>query len=213
MTDTPGVLAIFGGTFDPIHIGHLRAAMELHARLALEKIVLVPCGEPAHRGPPGADAEHRLGMCRTASEDLPYLAVDDCEIRRPGPSYMVDTLADFRGRFPAHSLCLVLGSDAFSGLDRWHQPHRLTELAHLLVINRPGVDLKAPASWGKLRPTAASHRGLTASLAGGVFRIDLPQLDISASRLRESLRCGADTRWLLPGAVARYIDEQRLYAQ
>jgi len=211
MTDPGGPLAMYGGTFDPIHIGHVRAAVELRERLGFAQVVIIPAGKPMHREPPKANAKHRLAMCRAAIAGNPSLVVDDCEIQRSGPSYTVDTLADLRRRFPGTSLCLVLGTDAFNSLDCWHQPERITELAHVLVLNRPGVELRTPALFGKLRPIVASHRRLTAALAGGLFKVDLPQRDVSASRVRRSLFGGADTGDMLPCDVARYIEEHRLY--
>ncbi len=132
------MIGIFGGTFDPVHFGHLRPALEVQQALGLDEVRFIPAGQPPHRDMPHATAPQRLSMLQTAIEDQPGFAADEREIQREGPSYMVDTLALLREELGQIPLCLILGYDAFLGLPAWHQWHRLIELAHLVITHRPG---------------------------------------------------------------------------
>ncbi len=206
-------VGIFGGTFDPPHFGHLRTALELYRQLALAEMRLIPCREPPHRAAPGASAAQRLAMLTRAVGDEPGLVIDERELRRPGPSYMVDTLASLREELGDTPLCLVVGYDAFIRFDTWQRWREIPELAHLIVVRRPGAP---SALQGELAAMFADRRVtdfamLRAQPAGLVCEQSVTQIDISATRIRELVAAGHSVRYLLPDGVGRYILEQGLY--
>lgn len=214
---TASPIGIFGGTFDPIHIGHLRLAEEMAEAIGLSSVRFVPAGRPPHRGAPGTAAAHRLDMTRLAVADNPRFAVDDREIRRQAPSYTVDTLAALRAELgDAQPVWLLLGADAFLGLAGWHEWRRLFALAHIAVAERPGAPLlQSDALPEALRAEIAARRvadGTAAGPAGSVLLRRMTPLAISATAIREALAQGRSVRYLLPGAVLDYIQENRLYA-
>jgi len=206
--------AIFGGTFDPVHFGHLRAAVEVRELIGLDEIRLLPAGEPPHRPPTAATAVQRLEMLRLATASSSGLAVDDREVRRAGPSFMVDTLAEFRGVIGEEPLLLLIGQDAANALDSWHQWQQLFELAHLVIMRRPDAHF---ACVGDLRQQFERRRIddpalLRASAAGSVLTVKITQLEISSTVIRQLIAEGRTPRFLLPDAVIEYIGEQRLYS-
>ena len=158
--DVAGPMGIFGGTFDPIHYGHLRTAFELWQSLKLAEVRFLPTGIPPHRERTLADAALRVEMVRAAVADQPAFVVDDREVRRAGASYTVDTLTELRAEHPHRSLCLLLGMDAFLGLPAWHRWRELFELAHVVVAHRPGW--KAPTQ-GKRVPSGRKTRAARGS--------------------------------------------------
>lgn len=205
-------LAVLGGTFDPVHFGHLRPALELAEALDLARVLFVPCGVPPHRGRPGAAAPDRLEMVRLAVAEEPRFAVDDRELRREGPSYMVDTLQSLRDELgPDRSLILVLGMDAFAGLDRWHRWQRLSELAHLLVMQRPGAGVDPPPALAPLVAARVDPAALATRPAGGVAFTCVTGLDIAATSIRALVAAGRSPRFLLPEPVRAYIQSNGLY--
>jgi nicotinate-nucleotide adenylyltransferase len=209
----PAMIGIFGGTFDPVHNGHCRIALELCQQLDLDEVRFVPCGQPPHRGMPQASAEQRLAMLQLAIAGQPEFSIDECELRRDGPSYMVDTLAAIRGEEGDTPLCLLLGSDVFTGLTGWYHWRRLFELAHLVIAHRPGVELQAE---GELLSLYQRCRGKDASSlrsrpAGYTLTCPVTQLDISSSGIRAELARGGNVRYLLPDDVWTYMRQQRLY--
>jgi nicotinate-nucleotide adenylyltransferase len=208
------MLGIYGGTFDPIHYGHLRTALEVTEAVGLDAVRFVPCGVPPHRGAPGATAEQRLALLRAALADAePGFAIDTLELERPGPSYMVDTLASIRAEIGAEPLCLIVGLDALRGLHRWHRWLDLFELAHVLVMQRPGPvaefpdELKTPLA----QRNTVSPAPLRQRPAGLVHFVPVTQLDISATRIREALAAGRSARYLTPDAVLDSIREMGIY--
>jgi nicotinate-nucleotide adenylyltransferase len=209
------VIGILGGTFDPVHVGHLRVAIELREALALDEVRLVPCGVPPHRGTPAVTAVHRLAMCRLAVDDEPGLSVDPREVERPGPSYMVDTLAALRAEVGAERpLALLLGADAFLALHTWNRWEALRQLAHLVVVHRPGWALDSAAVAAPLAPLLASRgdaAGLRRAAAGGVVFQPVAPLDVSATALRARVAAGRSIRFLVPDPVWRYIRDNNLY--
>lgn len=207
------MLGIFGGTFDPVHFGHLRPALEALEALALDELRFVPAARPNLRDAPMASPEQRLAMLRLAVAGQPGFAVDARELARPGVSYMADTLASLREEIGARPLCLILGSDAFARLHRWHAWERIPRLAHLVVAHRPGWDgqeLAAPLE-ALLAARECAPEALRQRPAGGVTRLSVTPLDISATRIRELRGRGREIRYLLPEAVRQYIHEHRLY--
>lgn len=207
-------IGILGGTFDPIHYGHLRPALELLERLALHEIRFIPSRQPPHRTAPGAAPAQRLAMLERAIADQKGFILDDREMRRQGPSYMVDTLASLRAQFgEERSLCLLLGQDAFAGLESWHRWRDIIELAHIVVAARPGYELSLD---GELAALTAARRledadRLGAQPAGGILFQPVTPLDISATAIRALLAQKRSPRYLLPEAVRTYLSEQGLY--
>lgn len=209
-------VGVFGGTFDPIHVGHLRLAEEMAEAIGLDCVLFVPAGQPPHRGAPRTEARHRLEMTRRAIAGNPRFAADDCEIHRAEPSYTVDTLTALRGRLgQARPLWLLLGGDAFLGLPGWHEWQRLFALAHIAVAERPGAAvLESDALPESLRAEITARQvadGSAAGPAGSVLLRRMTPLTISATAIREALARGRSVRYLLPDAVLDYIKENRLY--
>ena len=208
-------IGIFGGTFDPIHYGHLRTALELKQRLDLATVYFVPCANPPHRTAPMTNGRLRLRMVEAAIRDEEGFVADDRELERSGLSYTMDTLASFRAEFASRSLCLLLGMDAFLGLPGWHRWRELPTLAHIVVAHRPGWEAPTDGPLGELlrERRASGAEQLTASLAGLVHVQPVTQLEISSTDLRDSLRAGRDPKFLLPDRVRRIIVETECYAE
>jgi nicotinate-nucleotide adenylyltransferase len=206
-------LGIFGGTFDPIHFGHLRTAFELLHALRLAEVRLVPAGRPPHRGAPSCDGAHRLAMVRAAIADQPGFAVDDREVRREGPSYTVTTLRELRAEAPARPLCLLVGMDAFLGLPQWHDWRELFELAHVVVAHRPGWSAPREGALGELLAARGTQRvdDLHESVAGRIHVRPVTQLDIASTDLRQLVVAGGDPRYLVPDAVRAIIHDTGCY--
>ena len=216
MPDMPDMIGIFGGTFDPVHFGHLRPAVEVREALQLECLRLVPCGVPAHRAPPLASPEQRLAMLRAAVQGVRGLRVDSREIARRGPCYSVETLESLREAHPHAALVLVIGMDAFATLDSWHRWRELPGLAHLVVAHRPGwrdEGLFRHRHLGPLLRDACCEdvAALRETRAGRIFFQPVTQLDISSTRIRALLAAGKDVSFLLPARVIEVIQQQRIY--
>lgn len=206
--------AIFGGTFDPVHLGHLRVALEISEALDAD-VRLLPAPVPPHRPQPVADAAQRMAMLELGLAGCARLHADDRELRRDGPSYSVDTLAELRAELgPAAPLVLCVGADAFAGFATWHRYEDVFELAHVLILTRPGsVDRVA---WPEaLRAQSVARRGVLAQLreqpAGRIAELAVTPLAISATAVRTLIAAGRDPRFLVPDAVAGYIAGHRLY--
>ncbi|MGQ9686832.1 MAG: nicotinate-nucleotide adenylyltransferase [Thiobacillaceae bacterium] len=212
-------LGLLGGTFDPIHLGHLRMAEELGEALALTEVRFLPTGTPPHRAQPWASAADRLAMTRLAIAGNPRFKLDEHEIHKTTPCYMVDTLRQLRAELGSERpLILFLGADAFMGLTTWHDWGSLFELAHLAVAHRPGFD---PVTWQSNMPAALAQElarrrteaaaDLHSSPAGRIYLQPITQLDIAASRIRSRILGGASIRYLVPDAVLDYIERRHLY--
>jgi nicotinate-nucleotide adenylyltransferase len=206
---------LYGGTFDPIHLGHLAIARA--ARDALHATVrLMPAADPPHRATPGASAAHRARMAELAVAGEPGLCVDRRELRRDGPSYSVDTLRELRAAIGERApVALLVGADSFLGLPAWKQWRALFALAHLVIAERPGRALEdAPAELAQAvagRWTACAD-DLRQAPAGRLFRLVHPLHPASASEIRAAIREGGSWRAMVPPAVAAYIDRHALYA-
>jgi len=209
------MIGIFGGTFDPIHYGHLRPALEVGESLGLREMRMLPSRLPPHRESPMASAEQRLAMLRLALEGQSSLVVDTRELEREGPSYMVDTLISLRAELGDEPLSLVLGADAYLTLETWRRWRELPDLAHLVIAHRPGWRLDAAdAAVRELfrERLAASPGELAARPAGLLWLQPVTQLDISATRIRNLIAAGHSPRYLLPDSVLAYIREHGLYS-
>jgi nicotinate-nucleotide adenylyltransferase len=212
-------IGILGGTFDPIHNGHLRLAQEVLEQCKLSEVRFIPAGTPPHRSSPHARSLQRLDMVRLALQGNPQFILDEQEIDRTDPCYTVDTLAALRMELGAHQpLCLLMGADAFLQLHTWHEWKRLFELAHIVVVQRAGqplgnavqdADPSLQAEYqARLTPSAAV---LHESPAGAVFVLHMPTLEISATDIRNRCAAHQSIRYLTPDAVFNYIMTQRLY--
>ena len=210
-------ILIQGGTFDPVHNAHLRTALDVARQLGVAQIRLLPCGDPPHRPPPGASAAQRLHMLQAAIEGDPRFVIDSRELQRAGPSYMVDTAAELRAEFgPQTPICLMMGMDAFLGLESWRHWRQLTGLLHLVVTQRPGWQGALEHASPVLRQWVAQQEsdtvaGLLRHPAGRVLFVPVTQLDISATQVRAMLRAGQSPSYLVPPQVLRVIETENLY--
>jgi nicotinate-nucleotide adenylyltransferase len=195
-------LGIFGGTFDPIHHGHLVAAEEARHQLALDRVLFVPAGRPPHKPDrPITDAHHRLRLLQLATAAKPYFAISCVDLERPGPHYTVDTLRLLRAEWgPGPAFFFIEGNDSLLDVPDWHQPRRLIELCELAVVRRPGAEID-------LAELERQLPGLTAH----IHWVAMPLLQISSSDLRARVRAGRPISYLVPPAVEAYIREQGLY--
>lgn len=204
-------IGIFGGTFDPVHLGHLRPALEVADALDLERLLFVPTGAPPHRAAPRASAAARRALLEAAVAGVndPRCVVDPRELLRPGPHYTVDTLVELRAELgAARPLVLILGADAFAGLAGWKRWRELIDLAHLAVMRRPGHGLPAA---GPLAELVAARRARTAAAiagapAGAVWIQDVTPLEVSATEIRARLARGASVHGLVPEALDERIE-------
>jgi nicotinate-nucleotide adenylyltransferase len=213
-------VAILGGTFDPVHYGHLRLAEDVRRALGLTEVRLLPAGDPPHRGGPRASAADRLAMLRLATAHFPHLAIDDREIERAGKSYSVLTLEDLRREDPERPLLLLVGADAFRGFPEWFRWRDIFGLAHVVVVDRPGISLgeglpaELASEW-KSRITG-DPSVLFSTPAGAIYQQAISPQPISATAIRTQLARGAAGRsevvQMLPSAVLGYIDQHRLYS-
>jgi nicotinate-nucleotide adenylyltransferase len=206
---------MLGGTFDPVHLGHLRSAVELHEALALDRLHMIPASLPPLREAPNVSARERLALLTLGIGDTPGLVADARELEREGPSYTADSLASLREEYGQEArLMMALGHDAFLRLADWHEPERLFALAHVVVIDRPGWDVPLPGALEELlrgREVDAVD-ALMVRPAGLLLRLCLPsRMAISATEIRQRLAAGRSVRYLLPEAVEERIRQERLY--
>ncbi len=200
-------VAILGGTFDPVHAGHIHAARAARDALGTPSVTLLPAARPSHRSA-HASIEHRWRMLELVAETDPTLVPSDAEISRPGPSYTVDTLADAVGEGP---LVWLIGRDALADIDSWHDVERLASLCHLLVLDRPGESRPRPAAPPGFDLVGDAGQ-LAARTSGGLAWLTNPMLDISASQVRRMIAKGEDASTLLTDEVWSYIRAHGLYA-
>lgn len=209
-------LGIFGGTFDPVHIGHLRTALELRLHLGLSEMRLMPCGDPPHKGILQTPAADRLAMVKLAVEGEPGLQVDDREIKRGGLSYTIETLTELRAQVGSNvPLCLCIGMDSLVHLNSWHRWRELTDYCHIVVAARPGWH--APST-GEVGHWLTVHQTKDSTLllqqpAGRIYLAEMRLLPISATDIREAMGVGHSIRYLTPDSVINYIKQQGLYSQ
>jgi nicotinate-nucleotide adenylyltransferase len=210
------MIGLLGGTFDPIHFGHLRAALDCLQGLTLDQVRFIPLRIAVHRPQPLATTVQRLAMLEAAIADEPRFVLDQRELHRDGPSYTLDTLCSLRAEFGiARPLCLLIGADAYAGFLDWYRPLEILELAHLVVMRRPGHDPVASPALRQLYLERACEapRCLAERAGGRILFQTLTQLDISSTRIRELIALGRRPRYLLPDAVLAYIERERLYAR
>lgn len=208
------MIGIFGGTFDPIHDGHLRVALDVVEALDLDEVRFLPLQHAVHRAQPLASGEQRLAMLRAALSGEPRFSADDRELRRGGRSYTLDTLRSLREELGDEvSLCLLLGGDAFSEFLSWHEPELVADLAHLVVMERPGYSLPSDASLQMMveRRGTDLRTELRNAPGGKIWFQPVTQLDISATDIRNRIGHGHSPRYLLPDAVLSLIEDHGLY--
>jgi nicotinate-nucleotide adenylyltransferase len=189
-------IGILGGTFDPIHVGHLLAAQDTMEALTLDRVIFVTASIPPHKTGKGiSPAETRLAMVKLAVENNPSFYASDIEIRRSGPSFSVDTVEDLKCNFPNSEFFFLVGEDNLPEIWAWKEPERLFGLCRMVVIGRPGG--RNPAR--------------DMDLPGPVITLNIHRIDLSSSEIRRRVREGRSIRYLVPSDVERYIYEKRLY--
>lgn len=208
-------LGLLGGTFDPIHVAHLRLAEEARVALRLDHVRFIPSAHPPHRDRPAVSAVHRLRMVELAVADHPAFVADDRELRRTTVSYTIDTIESLRAEFGAdRPMCLIVGADAFALLETWRRWRELLDRVHLVVAHRPGfvIDPNTLTLRGEFTARRTEDPAvLRASPGGRIVPLPITALDVSASRIRTDLGAGRSPRYLLPDSVLRYIETHHLY--
>ncbi|MHC6223820.1 nicotinate-nucleotide adenylyltransferase [Pseudomonas sp. X10] len=206
-------VGVLGGTFDPVHIGHLRSALEVAEFMALDELRLLPNARPPHRDTPQVAAQDRLAMVRSAVEGVARLSVDARELARDKPSYTIDTLESIRAELADEDqLFLVLGWDAFCGLPGWHRWEELLQHCHILVLQRPDADVEPPDELRNLLAArSVSDPNALSGPAGHISFVWQTPLAVSATQIRQLLASGKSVRFLVPDAVLAYIDAHALY--
>jgi len=219
MTITPDAqplqspIGLLGGTFDPIHLGHLRPALELCQQLQLAQLRFIPNRYPPHKPHPNSTDADRLNMLRRALAGQPEFAIDTRELQRDKPSYTIETLIELRRELPDTPLCFIMGMDSLLSLASWHRWRELGDYAHLVVCHRPGWQ---PRLDGELAEWAQQHRShdvnqIRRQTHGLLYLCQVSQLEIASSDIRAGLARGLSPRYLLPDSVLEYIEERRLY--
>ena len=196
-------IGVLGGTFDPIHIGHLTVAEEVKTRLDLAEVLFVPAGQPwLKTNSPISSAEHRIGMVRLAIAGRPYFKLSMVEIERTGPSYTVDTVAELQAQLGAgEELFFIMGWDSLAQLPQWREPSRLVTMCHLVAVPRPGYQL----------PDLEYLEALIPGLSQSLVLLDKPEIDVDATDIRNRVTHGLSISQLVPDSVISYIEQHRLY--
>jgi nicotinate-nucleotide adenylyltransferase len=209
------MIGVFGGTFDPIHFGHLRTALDVMQGLGLDEVRFIPLHGAVHRDQPETPAESRLELVRLATRHQPGFVVDEREIARAGDSYTVETLTSLRQELPNSPLCLLMGMDAFKGFLQWHRPDEILRLAHLVIMQRPGEEDPEESAVKALLEARQVNTPdqLRARNYGSIILQPVTQLDISSSNIRSLLAQGRTPRYLLPEVVLALIETEGLYGR
>lgn len=212
------MIGIYGGTFDPIHNGHLRSAIELVDILGLSEMRMIPCGLPPHRDRPTLEKHQRFELVKIAVRDEPRFVVDDQEIQRSGSSYTVDTLTTIRNQIGDTPLCLIIGMDAFLEFDTWHQWQEIPKLAHIVVMHRPNYDVNMSSFCSRQLINSMVQQRQTNDIdslleqnAGKLLTQSVTQLEISSSQIRSLIAAGKSIRYLVPEQVRELIEENGYY--
>lgn len=212
------MIGVFGGTFDPVHLGHLRTALDVQHALQLQQVRFIPCSNPPHRAPPLASGTQRLAMLRLAVAAQHNFVVDTRELDRGGSSFMVDTLQSLRDEYTAVPLCLILGMDAMRHFDSWQRYLHILSLVHIVVMQRPGNDLEQLRSHPTVYTLIEQHRAnavadLQRQSAGLIWMQPVTQLAIAATEIRAMCARGEAIHYLVPDAVREYIHQHKLYCE
>ena len=204
------MIGIYGGTFDPVHYGHLRSALEVKEIFGLSEVRMVLSAKPPHREQPAANTQMRVQMLKLAIENQSGLTCDTRELDREGQSYMVDTLTSLHQDFPAETLLLFIGCDAFNTLTTWHEWPHLFDYAHIVVMTRPGFETQKLDAFFVLRQVGKINE-LFLTQAGKLYFQPVSQLDISATAIRTMIAEKKSPRYLLPDTVLNFITQYQLY--
>jgi len=206
------MIGIFGGTFDPVHYGHIKPALSVKQALNLSQLRFVPNRIPPHRATPLLTVEQRLSLLRIALKDYPDVIIDERELHREGPSYMIDTLRSLHGDFPGETLCLIIGMDAFLNIATWHQWRSMFDLCHVVVIQRPGFQPDMLSSYMSAddyqflaKRITTDDGALTLQASGKILLKSVPQLDISSTQIRANLLNGKDVSQWVPAAICQQL--------
>lgn len=203
------IIGILGGTFDPVHNGHIHVAQQILDRLELDQVHFLPCAIPVHRSVPLESAAERMRMIELALEGLEKFQPNSLELKRGGKSYMVDTLRDIRAEYPGRTICLILGADAFNQLGGWKSPREILHLAHLVVCQRPGIELDRAIfsdHW------VESPAMLANSIEGSILPLDIDENPCSSTKIRNMLEVRKSGVQCLHPAVFEYIQDHHLYS-
>ncbi len=209
------MIGIYGGTFDPVHYGHLRPAIDVYTELGLSEVRLIPAGVPAHRDLPVASPEQRFQMLLMAIDKVAGLSIDDREIQRDGPSYMIDTIRSLQAEFANEKFCLIVGMDAFIGFESWREWKSIVELVNIVITYRPNFDINSIAE-SELKKyihgaQTKNKDEFLASPAGHCYFCPVTQLDISATKIRALVKKENKLNFLLPDVVIAYLQQNQIY--
>lgn len=205
------MIGIIGGTFDPIHFGHLRPAQEIFEKLNLDEIRFIPSATPPHRWQPEANSQQRLDMVELAIKESSQFMLDDREYQREGASYTVDTLQSIRDEIGSETpLCMILGMDAFEFFTQWYEWERIIDLCHIVISSRPTYDNVKIQRWMEER-VVENTLSLSHSAAGKIYFCEVTQLDISATFIRKQIKAGNSPRFLTSNEIVEYINDHSLY--
>lgn len=205
------MIGVFGGTFNPIHLGHLSIAQEAFTRLSLSRVEFVPCHTPVHKADPkqafSVTTEQRLAMLGLALQDYAQFHLNLCEIERGGASYMIDTLRSLKEQFAHQTLVLILGTDAFNGLSSWKSANAILDYCHVVICQRPDEQLKLykQASW------VNDIKSLTQSDSGSIYPLNVKPVDCSSTSIRENIMNNTDVSHFLSAPVLNFIKTNLLY--
>lgn len=208
------MIGVLGGTFDPVHFGHIKPALQLLRELPFSEIRFIPCAVPAHRSPPIASPAQRWAMLKIVIGRQSGLRLDDRELRREGPSYSVDTLLELREELgQTVPIGLIMGMDAFAGLASWNRWDQILKLAHIVIAERPGSVLPSTGPVAELLMLTGiqDSDALKQAPCGGILPVAVTPVDVSSTTIRECINNGQSPRYMLPGGVWSYIKRHRLY--
>ena len=203
-------IGLYGGTFDPVHLGHVHAASAVQEALQLDQVRMVLAARPEHREQPKTTNAHRWRMLKLTCDAYPALIADDSEIQRPGPSYAIDTLQQFRTAYPQAQLCWIMGMDSYFTLPTWQDWQGLVDFAHLIVVQRPGQQTSMARDLESFQQRFHAN-SLDDSRAGSIVFLSIPMLDISATQVRCLVQSGSSAKALLADDVWAYINRNNLY--
>ncbi len=207
------MIAIFGGTFDPIHLGHINMAEQCVQQCQLDTLYFMPCAIPAHKAKPGISDEHRINMLKLAIENNPHFAIDYRELNREGASYSLLSLEELRAENPSAPIMFLIGMDSFNTLDTWFKWQEIVKLCHIVVYQRPGQHCQVDGELAAYKAHAFTEQlcQLQHAPAGKLLFLNGLQVNAASSEIREKLQLNATTAELLPTAVSQYIAQHHLY--
>ncbi|WP_350586169.1 nicotinate-nucleotide adenylyltransferase [Pseudoalteromonas sp. RB2-MNA-CIBAN-0110] len=207
------MIAIFGGTFDPVHLGHLNMAQQCVNAFNLDTLYFMPCALPAHKAAPGISTQHRINMLNAAIAPYPHFELDLRELNRTGPSYSLLSLQELRKEHPTTPILFLIGMDSFNNLDKWFEWKTIAQLCHIVVYQRPAQHCTVTGELKSYmqRANAGEVAALKHSLAGKLYFLPGEMLDAASSTIREQLKKSNKKNELLPDAVSHYIEVHQLY--